>query len=121
METIFWKGNTDSYLTDIYNMETYYTYDCIVQGVEVWRTEWGTNEIDGKFDRYQHYGPFYDLMQLLETMGLLDNKIAIRYKNGLCLGYYDGSFRIGKSVYKFWSHEKDHEFLMKRYNETFNQ
>lgn len=117
MKAIFWELETDSYLTDVNNMETFYTYDCIVHGVDVWKREWGSDEDpDGKFNRYQSYGPFYDLMQLLERMNLLDNKIAIKYKNGLYLGYYDGVFTIGTSVHKFWSHEKSHEEILERYN-----
>ena len=37
MKAIFWELETDSYLTDVDNMETFYTYDCIVHGVDVWR------------------------------------------------------------------------------------
>lgn len=116
MKNIFWQLETDRYLTDINNMVKFYTYDCIVHGVCVWKTEWESDQVDGKFNRYQTYGPFYDLMQLLEQMNLLDNKIAIEYENGLFIGYYDGQFTIGTSVHKFWSHEKDQSELLARYN-----
>lgn len=116
MKNISWEWETDSYLINVDNMVKFYTYDCIVHGITIWKTEWESNYVDGKYNRYQHYGPLYDLVELLEHMNLWDNKIAIEYSNGLFLGFYDGTFTIGASVHKFWSHEKSHEELLKRYD-----
>lgn len=108
--------DTDWGLLDISHVKKFYTYDCIVQGYTVWKTEWSDNNLNGKFHRYVCYGPFAELMAMLEGMNLLDNKIAIEYNNGLYIGFCDGDFRVGTSVLKFGSHEISKEEILERYN-----
>lgn len=91
---------TDYHLTDVSNWKTFHGYTTVTNGFSVWETRFSDSHDDnGKFNRYAEWGPFYDLVELLEKLNLMDNKIAIEYNNGLVVGLYDGRVRIGNKAY----------------------
>ena len=79
---------------------------------------------NGKFNRWLHWGPFAELVEMLETMNLMDNKISVEYENGLFIGFYDGKVQIGTKCWHVGDHNyvKPHEDILnayKRYKEKF--
>lgn len=98
----------DFSLTDYDKIAAVHQYDCIVDGFKVWNTDFSDGkDADDKFNRYICWGPFANLVQLLEHINLMDNKIAIEYYNGLFIGFYDGEVTIGNRV----RHLSDHPYI----------
>lgn len=84
--------HTDSMLLNVEDIKKVYCYPSIVsEGFEVWHTNWW----EGPSDRYQDWGPFARLVKLLEGLRVMDNKIVVEYTNGVFVGFFDGSVRIG--------------------------
>jgi hypothetical protein len=112
--------STDYNLLDPSNMVSIQQYPTFTTGFEVWRTEWSDNHDDeGRFNRWIDWGPFQDLHEILERIGLLDNKIAIVYNNGLVLGYYDGVIRIGTYFNNRGGYFKTQEEILQRFNKVY--
>ena len=99
---------TDWNLLEETKIAAVHQYDCIVDGFEVWKTEFSdSKDEDGEFNRYVEWGPFAELVKFLEHINLMDNKIAVEYYNGLFIGFYDGTVRIGTRVH----HLSDHPWI----------
>jgi len=97
--------DTDWTLLDEKKIAAVHQYDCIVDGFTVWKTEFSDSKDEhGKFNRWISWGPFADLVELLEHIHLMDNKIAVEYYNGIFVGFYDGEVRIGTRVRHFSDH-----------------
>lgn len=89
----------DFMLEDLSRVERLYQYPSLCVGYTIWKTKWSDSKDDnGKFNRYIEWGPFQDLVESLERIGLFDNKIVLQYKDGLCIGFFDGSVMIGQKV-----------------------
>lgn len=72
----------------------FYKYATYVNdGIAIYHN--GPFEKDGQFHRYAGYGPFADIVRILEKANLMDNKIALKFRNGSMLGYYDNTWYIG--------------------------
>lgn len=112
--------STDYDLLDPSNIVSIQQYPTFTTGFEVWRTEWSDcHDDDGKFNRWINWGPFQDLHEMLERIGLLDNKIAIVYDNGLILGYYDGVIRIGTTYDNLGGYFKSQEEILQRFDRAY--
>lgn len=97
--------NTDYSLLDAEKIAAVHQYDCIVDGFTVWETRFSdSKDEDGNFNRWIGWGPFADLVKLLEHIDLMDNKIAVEYYNGIYVGFYDGKVTIGTRVHHFSDH-----------------
>lgn len=109
--------HTDYHLLDVDEIVAIHQYPTIVDGFSVWQTDFVDDyDEDGKFNRYRQYGPFAELVELLEQLNLWDNKIAIEYKNGLFVGFYDRWFSVGtKCTHLGHTYIKTHEEIMERY------
>lgn len=111
---------TDHYLLDPSNIISIQQYPTVTNGIEVWRTEWSDHRDDeGRFNRWINWGPFQDLHEMLEKIGLADNKIAIVYDNSLVLGYYDGVIRIGTSYDNLGGYFKSQEEILQRFDKVY--
>lgn len=109
---------TDSTLTHVREIVAVHQYDCIVSGFVVWDTEFSdSKDDDGKFNRYVAWGPFAELVELLEHIGLMDNKIAVEYSNGMFIGFYDGEVTVGTRVRHFSDHPWIKTDIYRRYKE----
>lgn len=96
------KLDTDWTLIDENKIAAVHQYDCIVHGFTVWKTEFSdSKDEDGNFNRWIAWGPFANLVEFLEHINLMDNKIAVEYYNGLFIGFYDGEVTIGTRVHHF--------------------
>ena len=112
--------STDYNLLDPSNIVSIQQYPTFTTGFEVWRTEWSDSRDDeGRFNRWINWGPFQDLYEMLEKIGLVDNKIAIVYDNGLVLGYYDGVIRIGTYFNNRGGYFKTQEEILQRFNKVY--
>jgi hypothetical protein len=97
--------HTDFSLIDEQKIAAVHQYDCIVNGFTVWNTEFSdSKDEDGNFNRWIQWGPFAELVELLEHINLMDNKIAVEYYNGMYIGFYDGEVTIGTRVHHFSDH-----------------
>ena len=97
--------DTDYSLVDEQKIAAVHQYDCIVDGFTVWETKFSdSKDENGNFNRWIEWGPFADLVELLEHINLMDNKIAVEYYNGLFIGFYDGKVTIGTRVHHFSDH-----------------
>lgn len=87
-------------IMDVFELErviAFYKYATYVNdGISIYHN--GPFEKDGKFHRYAGYGPFADIVKILEKANLMDNKIALKFRNGAILGYYDNTWYIGTDV-----------------------
>ena len=110
---------TDYRLSDIDEIVAVHQYPTIVDGFSVWQTDFIDDyDEEGKFNRYRQYGPFAELVEFLEQLNLWDNKIAIEYKNGLFVGFYDRWFTVGtKCTHLSHTYIKTHEEIMGRYKD----
>ena len=115
---------TDYNLLQVEDIVEIHQYPTTVNGYAVWETEWMSDyDENGKFNRYRSYGPFSELAELLECLGLLDNKIAIKYKSGLFIGFYDGQIRVGNRCTHLSSthYIKSSDEILERYNSYVNR
>lgn len=110
--------HTDYNLLQVDDIVSVHQYPCMVNGYIVWDTDWlSSYDEDGNFNRYRSYGTFAELAELLEELGLLDNKIAIEYKSGLFVGFYDGKIRVGNRCHHFNTPSiVNNEKILERYN-----
>lgn len=109
--------NTDYHLLDVDKMVAIHQYPTVTDGFEVWSTSYSDNrDNQGNFNRYCCWGPFADLVQLLEQMNIMDNKISVEY-DGLFIGFYDGKVRIGRKCWHVGDHSNviKHDEIRKRY------
>lgn len=109
---------TDYHLLNIDDIVKIHRYPTVVTGFEVWNTKFSDSlDKNGKFNRYAASGPFRELEEMLENLGVWDNKIAIEYENGLFVGFYDGSWRIGTKCWHIGDHDQvyTHKDLLIRY------
>ena len=112
--------STDYDLLDPSNMVSIQQYPTFTTGFEVWRTEWSDSRDDeGRFNRWINWGPFQDLKEMLEKIGLLDNKIAIVYDNGLVFGFHDGVIRIGTYFHNYGGYFKNQEEILQRFDKVY--
>lgn len=111
------------YLEDVSNIKRIHQYPSLCCGHQVWDTDWSDCKDDnGKFNRYVDWGPFQDLVETLEEIGLFDNKIVLVYEDGLHIGFYDGVVKIGTSLSRYVSpYSVSKEEIMKRYNDRFSK
>lgn len=110
--------NTDYHLLDIDEIKAIHQYPTVTEGFEVWNTSYSDSyDENGKFNRWLCWGPFAELVEMLEIMNLMDNKISVEYKNGLFIGFYDGKVRIGTKCWHVGEHKyiKSHDDIVKAY------
>ncbi len=100
------------------NMKMIHQYPSMVcNGFVVWDTRNSDdNDVNGNFNRYAEWGPFYSLVEILEKLNLMDNKIVVEYKNGFCIGFYDGRVKVGTLVHTS-GYVKDEHDIMERAKE----
>lgn len=114
--------DTDWTLSNEEEIAAVHQYDCIVDGFTVWKTEFSdSKDEDGKFNRWIKWGPFAGLVEFLEHINLMDNKIAVEYYNGIFIGFYDGEVRIGTRVHHFSDHPWIKRDILRRYKEYEQQ
>lgn len=119
--------NTDYHLLDVDKIKTIHQYPTVTDGFEVWNTSYSDSYDENRhYNRWLSWGPFAELVEMLETMGLMDNKISIEYKDGLFIGFYDGKVRIGTKCWHVGEHKyiKTHEDIInayKKYKAYFNK
>lgn len=102
------KFNTDYHLLDVEKIRNVHQYPTVTDGYEVWNTSYSDSyDENGNFNRWLDWGPFAELVEMLETMNLMDNKISVEYESGLFIGFYDGHVTIGT---KCW-HVGDHKYI----------
>lgn len=106
-------------LEDLTNITKIHQYPSLCIGHEVWNTDWSDSKDDNSnFNRYVCWGPFQDLVAELEELNLFDNKIVLVYEDGLHIGFYDGSVRIGTSMSRYVSpYSINSEEIQKRISE----
>lgn len=116
--------NTDYHLLKIDEIVAVHQYPTIVEGFEVWNNNYSDSyDKDGKFNRWIAAGPFAKLEELLENLNLMDNKIAIEYKNGIFIGFYDNSWSIGTKCWHIGEHNRvvNHEIILQKYEAYKNR
>lgn len=109
---------TDYHLLDVDKIKAVHQYPTVTCGFEVWKTDYSDSyDEEGKFNRWLCWGPFADLVEMLEAMNLMDNKISVEYKNGLFIGFYDGHVTIGTKCWHSGDHNyvKTHEDILEAY------